>query len=57
LDYLTFDNPFTERDATIPGTQEDRHSPSPVLGGKLVDGAIVGANQRTKLSNRDFILG
>lgn len=57
FDYLKFDNPFTEDDATIAGPEEDRHSSSPVLGGKLVDGAIIGSNQRTKLSNRDFILG
>lgn len=57
LDYLTYDNPDTN---DVPGdmiTEEDMHTSTPVLGGKLVDGAIVGSNQRTKLSVRDFILG
>jgi hypothetical protein len=28
----------------------------PVLGGKLVDGAIIGSNSRTNLKAREFIL-
>jgi hypothetical protein len=57
LDYLTYDNPFKDDFLGDGITAEDRHRTTPVLGGKLVDGAIVGANQRTKLSVRDFILG
>jgi hypothetical protein len=33
------------------------YTPTPVIGGRLVDGAIIGANQRTPQSIRDFVLG
>jgi hypothetical protein len=63
LDYLDYDDPLRDNPVTPGGAiQEDRHSVnvtngnSPVIGGKLVDGAIIGANQRTKRGPRDFIL-
>jgi hypothetical protein len=61
LDYLDYDNPNTD---TVAGgsKEEDRHSKglnprSVVIGGKLVDGAIVGANPRQLRSDRDFFVG
>ncbi len=55
LDYLNYDDP--NKDAVGgPDPREDRHFSTVIIGGKLVDGAIVGANQRNKLSNRDFIV-
>jgi hypothetical protein len=57
LDYLTYDDP--NKDSSFPRdgqNRDDRHFSTVIIGGKLVDGAIVGANQRNKLSNRDFIV-
>lgn len=46
----------------IPGSldylrPDGTHTPTPVIGGRLVDGAIVAKTSRTPLSDRDFKVG
>jgi len=56
LDYLTFDDPTKDSGGDPLVTREDMLRRQPVLGGKLVDGAIIGSNSRTNLKAREFIL-
>lgn len=47
---------------SIPGSldylrPDGTHSPTPVIGGRLVDGAIVAKTSRVPLSDRDFKIG